>query len=562
MSFDLVIRGGTVVDGTGAPPVRADVAVAHGQIAEVAPSISSADAKRTIDARGMTVTPGFIDPHTHYDAQICWDREITPSSWHGVTTVMMGNCGVGIAPCKPQTREIAAWDLVNVEAIPFEVLSRGVTWDWVTFPQYMDAAAARGPAINLGFLAPLTPFRHFVMGEESMERAATPEETREIAALFRDAYEAGAYGFTTTLLSQHIGYQARPLASRLASRDELATYAHVLRDLGRGVIEVALTKSPGVISEDECETLDFLLTESRSKVTWLALLNRDDAPEACLDSLRRADALIRRGGVPQVTCRPLMVQIDLRNPFIFADTTTWKPLFNKTVEEQKAIYRSAEFRAAARDELTKPRIFSGRWERLEIHEVSTPALKPLEGKTVGQVAAERGHDGLDTFLDLGLGDDLAMQFSCALFNADERRIPELLTDPRTMIGLSDGGAHVDMLCDSGYATHLLGHWVRDRQIMSLERAVARLTSEPARFFGIKKRGVLAPGMAADIVIFDAERVGSASRTEMRKDLPGGGRRLVIESQGIQLTIVNGEVVHDHGRYTGSTPGQVLRSGVA
>jgi N-acyl-D-aspartate/D-glutamate deacylase len=561
MSFDLVIRGGTVVDGTGAPPVRADVAVARGQIVEVAPSISTS-AKRTIDARGMTVTPGFIDPHTHYDAQICWDREVTPSSWHGVTTVVMGNCGVGIAPCKPRTREIAAWDLVNVEAIPFDVLSRGVTWDWVTFPEYMDAAAARGPAINLGFLAPLTPFRHFVMGEESMERAATSEETREIAALFREAYEAGAFGFTTTLLSQHIGYQARPLASRLASRDELAAYARVLRDLGRGVIEVALTKSPGVISEDECATLDFLLTESRSKVTWLALLNRDDAPEACLDSLRRADPLIRRGGVPQVTCRPLMVQIDLRNPFIFADTTTWKPLFNKTVEEQKAIYRSAEFRAAARDELEKPRIFSGRWERLEIHEVSTPALKPLEGKTVGQVAAERGQGGLDTFLDLGLEDGLAMQFSCALFNADERRIPELLTDSRTMIGLSDGGAHVDMLCDSGYATHLLGHWVRDRQIMSLERAVARLTSEPARFFGIKKRGLLAPGMAADIVIFDSERVGSASRTEMRHDLPGGGRRLVIESHGIQQTIVNGEIVHDHGRYTGTSPGQVLRSGQA
>jgi N-acyl-D-aspartate/D-glutamate deacylase len=257
-----------------------------------------------------------------------------------------------------------------------------------------------------------------------------------------------------------------------------------------------------------------------------------------------------------------MVQIDLRNPFIFADTTTWKPLFNKTVEEQKAIYRSAEFRAAARDELEKPRIFSGRWERLEIHEVSTPTLKPLEGKTVGQVAAERGQDGLDTFLDLGLEDGLAMQFSCALFNADERRIPELLTDSRTMIGLSDGGAHVDMLCDSGYATHLLGHWVRDRQIMSLERAVARLTSEPARFFGIKKRGLLAPGMAADIVIFDSERVGSASRTEMRHDLPGGGRRLVIESHGIQQTIVNGEIVHDHGRYTGTSPGQVLRSGQA
>jgi N-acyl-D-amino-acid deacylase len=561
MSFDLLIRGGTIVDGSGTGASVGDVAVAQGRIAEIAPSIGGG-AKRTIDARGMTVTPGFIDPHTHYDAQICWDREITPSSWHGITTVMMGNCGVGIAPCRPQTREIASWDLVNVEAIPFDALSRGITWDWVTFPEYMNAAGARGPAINLGFLAPLTPFRHFVMGEESMERAATPDETRAIAALFREAYEAGAFGFTTTLLNQHIGYQARPLASRLASRDELAAYAHVLRDLRRGVIEVALTKSPGVITEEECETLDFLLTESRSNVTWLALLNRDDAPDACLDSLRRADPLIRRGGVPQVTCRPLTVQIDLRNPFIFADTTTWRPVFNKTVDEQKTIYRSAQFREAARAELRQPRIFSGRWERLEIKEVSAPVLKALEGKTVGQVASERGRDGLDTFLDVGIEDDLAAQFSCALFNADESRIPELIEDPRTMIGLSDAGAHVDMLCDSGYATHFLGHWVRDRQIMSLERGIARLTSEPARFFGIRGRGTLEPGMAADIVVFDLKQIGSASRSEMRNDLPGGGRRLVIESKGIQQTIVNGEIVRDEGRYTGSSSGQVLRSGAA
>jgi N-acyl-D-aspartate/D-glutamate deacylase len=426
----------------------------------------------------------------------------------------------------------------------------------------MDAAARRGSAVNLGFLAPLTPFRHYVMGEASMERAATADETAKISELFRQAYTAGAFGFTTTLLKQHIGYQGRPLASRLASREELAAYAHVLRERGNGVIEVALTQSPGAITAEECASLDFLLTESQAKVTWLALLNRDDAPEACQDSLRLADPLIRRGGVPQVTCRPLTVQVHLRAPFIFGDWNCWKPIYNKTVEEQKALYGSSQFRDAVRQESKQPRIFSARWGRLEIAEVGNPALKALEGRTVEEIAAERGTDVLDTFLDLAIEDDLAMNFSCALFNANESRIPELLKDPRTMLGLSDGGAHVDMLCDAGYATHFLGRWVREEKIMSLERGIQRLTSEPARFFGIEKRGRLAPGMAADIVVFDLDTIGCARRNSMQRDLPGGGRRLVVESFGIQQTIVNGEVVRDKGRFTGSMSGQVIRSGSA
>lgn len=558
MSADLILAGGTVVDGTGAPGVRTDVAIAGGKIVEI--GRVRGGAARTIDASDLVVAPGFVDPHTHYDAQICWDPEVSCSSWHGVTTVVMGNCGVGIAPCRPEAREIAAWDLVNVEAIPFDALSRGITWDWESFPEFMDAAGRRGSAVNLGFLAPLTPFRHFVMGEASMERAADAEETATIARLLREAIEAGAFGWTTTNVAQHIGYKGRPLASRLASRAELAAYAHVLRDAGRGVIEIALTQSPGMISESEQELLEFLVSESASKVTWLALLNRDDRPEACAESLRRTEPLLARGAVPQVTCRPLTVRIDLRNPFIFADTQTWKAVFNQPPEEQKRIYASKAFRDAVRDELRHPRLFSGRWERLEIAEAAASALAGLVGRTVGEIAAERGIDGVDALLDLAIEDDLRMQFSCALFNADESRIPELLTDPRTMIGLSDGGAHVDMLCDAGYATHLLGRWVREREIMSLERAVARLTSEPARFLGIRDRGVLAPGMAADVVTFDPRKVGSAERPVMRHDLPGGGRRLVIESRGIEHVIVNGGIVREGGQATGDLLGRVVRSG--
>ncbi len=560
MSYELLIKNGTVVDGSGAPPVRADIAVAQGKIAEIGKI--TAGAKKIIDASDLTVSPGFIDHHTHYDAQICWDPVISPSSWHGVTSVIMGNCGVGLAPCKPAVREIAAWDLVNVEAIPFDVLSQGVTWDWETFPEYMDAADRRGSGINLGFMAPLTPFRHYVMGEESMERAATPEETSQIAALLREAMQAGAFGFSTTNGPQHIGYQGRPLACRLASFDELAAYAGVLKSLGRGSIELALNDQPGVVTESDYALLDHLGTQSNRPVTWLAMLSRDDQPDVCMETLRQTESLIRRGIVPQVTCRPLSVQVNLRNPFIFANLECWNPAFNKSAEEQSALYRDPEFRRAWRKTFEQPRVFPGKWGRVDIQEVSNPSLKKYEGKTVDEVARERGKDGLDTFLDLAIEDDLNIQYVMALFNADEKRVAELITHPNTMIGLSDGGAHVDMLCDAGYCTYLLGTWVREKQLMPIERAVQRITSEPAQFFGVPNRGVLAEGMAADIVIFDATTIGSPKRPEMRYDLPGGGRRLVVPAQGVMHTVVNGEVLYADQQHTGDLPGQVLRAGAA
>jgi len=558
MSYDVLIKNGTVVDGVGTPRYQADVAIAGGKIAAIGKVTDGA--KKVIDASDLIVAPGFVDPHTHYDAQICWDPLISCSSWHGVTTVIMGNCGVGLAPCQPKVHDIAAWDLVNVESIPIDVLSKGVTWDWESFPQYMDAAQKRGMGINLGFLAPLTPFRHYVMGEESMEREATAEETLRIQALLREAVAAGAMGFTTTTVAQHIGYQGRPLACRLASRDELKAYANVLKELNRGVIEVALGDPA---QPNKYELLDFLLTESGRPVTWLAVLSQDDRPEAAMHTLNVAEPLIKRKGIPQASCRPLMGQIDLRNPFIFAAMRSWKPAFNKPVQEQKELYRSAEFRAAFRADLTRPRlVFSGRWDTIEVHEVSNPALKTLENRTVGDIARERGKDGLDVFLDIALEDDLKTQYIVPLFNSNEDGVQELITDPRTMIGLSDGGAHVDMLCDAGYSTYLLGRWVREKEAMTLEYAVQRLTSEPADFFGLRDRGRLAQGLAADIVIFDANTVGSGKRPEMRNDLPGGGRRLVMPAQGIQATIVNGAVLYEEGKHSGVLPGQVLRSTAA
>ncbi len=555
MAYDLIVKNGTVIDGTGAFRRRADVAVHDGKVAEIGKITDGA--ARTIDASDLIVAPGFVDPHTHYDAQICWDPLVSCTSWHGVTTVVMGNCGVGIAPCKPRVRDVAAWDLVNVEAIPFEALSKGITWEWESFPEFMTAAERRGVGINLAFLAPLTPFRHYVLGDESMEREAQPDEIAKIAGLLREAITAGAFGFSTTTLPQHIGYQGRPLACRLASSDELKAYANVLRDLGRGSIEIALTRSVGRVSEEEQALLEFLLDESQRPVTWLAMASRPDRPEASFDTLDRLDRLIQRGGVPQVLCKPFVIQMDLRNPFTFADMAMWGPVFNQPVETQKRFYRDPDFRGAFREELKKPHLFQGRWNRVEVLEVTSPALKSCERKSLAEIAHERRQDPLDTFFDLALEDDLNIQYTMQQYH--EEGIKQLIGDSRTMIGLSDGGAHVNMLCDAGYCTYLLGTWVRERRAMTLEHAVKRITSEPADFFGIKDRGRLKVGLPADIAIFNESRVGSATRARMQNDLPGGGRRLVMPAEGIEYTIVNGDVLYDQGHHSGYLPGRVLRS---
>jgi N-acyl-D-aspartate/D-glutamate deacylase len=557
MACDLLLRNGLVIDGTGAPARRADVAITDGRIAAIG---NVADgATRTIDASGLAVAPGFIDPHTHYDAQICWDGALTPSSWHGVTSVVMGNCGVGIAPCRPAAREIAMRDLVNVEAIPFEVLEQGITWDWESFPQYMQAAARRRPALNLAFLAPLTPFRHYVMGEESMARAATPQETARIKALLGEAVDAGAFGFSSTLLNQHMGFAGRPLACRNASREELKAYCNALRERGKGAIEIALTKQIGVMDDPELELLDFMLGESARPITFIALFDRDDIPEAVRTSLAKAAPMIARGARPQTSPLPLTREVNMRNPFSFAGFPSWRRVFeDKSKVAQAAVYRDPAFRAQFREELKRPAGF-GNWERITVHEVKSAALKPLEGRTVAEIAKAQGKDGVDAFLDLTLADDLENEFTMASFNNRPDRMAEILNNPAMLLGLGDGGAHLDMLCDAGYPTYVLGTWVRERKVLTLEHAVQRMTSDPADFFGIGDRGRLAPGLAADLAIFDPATVGSVGRPERCYDLPGGAKRMVMRSRGIEYTIVNGVVTWEKGALTGAAAGKVLRS---
>ena len=557
MALDILIENGIVVDGTGAPAKQASIGIAQGKIAEV--GNISGTAKRTIDAGGLVVAPGFIDPHTHYDAQICWDGAITPSSWHGVTSVVMGNCGVGIAPCRPEAREIAMRDLVNVEAIPFEVLDAGITWDWETFPQYMDAAARRKPSLNLAFLAPLTPFRHYVMNEDSLERSATAEETAKIKALLGEAIDAGAFGFSSTLLNQHMGYGGRPLACRNASREEIKAYCNALRERGKGSIEYAMTRQIAVMEEPEVELLGFMLEESRRPVTFIAMFDRDDLPEAARETLRKVRPLIAKGARPQTSPLPLTREVNMRNPFGFAGFPSWKRLFvDKSKEAQAAVYRDVNFRNQFREDLKRPASF-GNWARITLHEVKSAHLKKYEGKTVAEIAAEQGKDGVDALLDITLEDDLENEFTIQSYNNRVDRMAEILNDRSVLLGLGDGGAHLDMLCDSGYPTYVLGMWVRERKVLTLEEAVRRMTSDPADFFGIKDRGRLKPGLAADVVIFSEKEISSGGRPERLYDLPGGAKRMVMRSRGVEMTLVNGAVTWEKGALTGAAAGKVLRS---
>jgi N-acyl-D-amino-acid deacylase len=557
MAYDLLIRNGTVIDGKGVPRFEADVAVRDGRIAAIGKINETA--ATVIDASGKIVCPGFVDPHTHYDAQITWDQLLSSSSEHGVTTVMMGNCGVGIAPCRPAVRGLLIDDLVTVEGIDHDVLSEGIRWDFETFPQFIDAAAKRGSAVNQAFLVPLAPLRTYVLGAEANERAATSAETRSIAGLLHDAMQAGAWGFSTTASRQHIGHGGKPLSARLASREELGAYCDVLKQLGRGAIELALTKRYATLADDEEELLKFLLDASGRPVTWLSLHNLAEKPNAIAEILERVAPLIKRGAIPQILTRPLLYDMNLRRPFMFTEMITAKPLFDASFETQMAIYADSEFRKAFKDELKLGRKWAGLAQNAVIVSVENPALKLYEGMSVGDIAKANNKEPDDVFFDIAVADQLQVKYVVPRANTDRAALADALRDSRTMIGLSDAGAHLDMLCESGYTTYLLGHWVREQKALTLEQAIKRITSEPADFFGISDRGRLDTGAAADIVVFDEDTIGSPLRPTPVNDLPAGGMRLYAKAAGISQVVVNGRILYENGRHTGVISGEVLRS---
>jgi N-acyl-D-amino-acid deacylase len=556
MSVDLLIRNGTVVDGTGAPAFKADIAVSGDTIVSIG-TLGGIAAERTIDASDLVVAPGFVDPHAHYDAQICWDTDMTPSSWHGVTTVVSGNCGVGIAPCRPESREIATRDLVGVESIPYEALKEGVSWDWESFPDYIDAANRRGPAINLGMLAPLTPFRQYIMGEAAIERAATEEEAQRIAALLKEAIVAGAVGFSTSRFKQHIGYGGKPLACRQADLNEFRAYARALGEINQGTIQVALTEKVGEVSDAELAFVETMLDISGRPLTWSAIVARADMPLLFRETLKRTEDIRRRGAIPQVSALPITRDVSMLKPFFLGSCDSFRPILGSSKEELARHYSDPAFRDRFRNDLKNPLSFTMSWDAIRLIEAASPELQRYIGMTIAEISAERGTDGVDILFDLTLEDDFRNEFAIISFNGNDEHTAEIFRNPRTLIGLADAGAHVDAVCDARQTTFILGKWVRERGVLSLEEAIRKMTSEPADVFGLASRGRLARGKAADIVIFDPATVDCADKWEKRYDLPAGAKRLVITSRGIEFTIVNGVVAWEEGALTGRRAGRVV-----
>jgi N-acyl-D-amino-acid deacylase len=546
--MDLLLRGASLIDGTGGPARAADVAVEGGRIAAVRPpgELTPGSGTEVVDLGGLVLAPGFIDIHTHYDAQILWDGDLTPSSWHGVTSVVMGNCGFGVAPTRPEHRDTIVRTFENVEGMSMEALDQGIDWCFETFPEYLDAVDQRPKRLNVAAFVGHSTLRLFALGGE--ERPATEIELARMRRILDEAMQAGAIGFSTSRAPSHQGAFGRPVPSRFAEADEVDALASVLGERGKGVIEIAA--GPGLWLDQFSE----LSVQHGVPVTWTALLATTDNPGRALRTVERGAAL--PGEVyPQMACRPIVMQITMADPTPLGEVDEWKEVLAAPRERRADLYRDPAWRNRAREATLAT--WSHRWSRIDVQETETH--HDLVGIKLDQLAAQRGTTPFDVLLDVALDDDLGTRFRVVMDNDGEDELGDLLADRRTLLGLSDAGAHASQLCDACYSTHLLGHWVRERKVVSLEDAVWRLTGQPHQAFRIADRGLVREGFHADLVAFDPDTVG-ITPAERVHDQPGGADRLIVGSTGIEHMWVNGVATRRAGEdIPGAAPGQLLRT---
>ncbi len=554
---DLVISSATIYDGAGNPGFAADLAVKDGKIAAIGTNLGPA--RETIDAAGLALAPGIIDGHTHYDAQITWDPMVDPSPSLGVTTIVIGNCGFTIAPCRPADRDLTMRNLTHVEGMSLDALRAGIKWDFESFPDYMNMLERQGVGPNVAAFVGHSSVRTYVLGDDAAKREATDDEIVQMQAIVREAMSVGAVGFASSTNEPHNGENGIPMPSRLADDREMRGLVMAMGESGRGLF--MLTKG----AKTSVPYLETLAADSGRPVLIAAMLHNSTNPDRvfnAIEEMRQARSRNHRL-VAQVACTPLTMDFTLHSPYVFEGIDSWKPAMEAHGDAVKAVYADRGFRERVKADLVTlrgMRLFNSEWEKLNVVETAKSENRALEGKTVASLAAAAGVHPLDYILDLALSEDLDTLFTAVLLNTDVTAVGKLVSDPENHVALSDAGAHLTFLCDAGFGLHLMGHWARDQKALSLPEAIRKLTSQTADLFGITDRGRLQEGLAADLILFDPAAVGSGPRHRVH-DLPTGAPRLTVKPVGLHGVWVNGVRMSDEKGVVANPTraGKLLRS---
>ena len=538
---DTLIQNALVFDGSGAEPVVQDVAIAQGIIVDMGTNLAYT-AEHCVNASGLALMPGIIDSHTHFDAQITWDSHVRPSPALGVTTAIIGNCGFTIAPCRPKDRELTMRNLTQVEGMSLQVLQHGIDWDFETFPEYLAMLKKKQCAINVAAYIGHSSVRTWVMGEDANKREATPAEIAEMATVVRDAMAAGAIGFATSTSPAHNGEGGFPMPSRLASDEEMMQLTLAMSSQGRGVYMV--TKG----GQMPVSFLESLAAASNRPVMVAALLHNSTNPNGVFNDLKAISEANERGHnlKGQVSCCPLSMDFTFASAYPVEGLRNWKPALGLQHDALKTCLASAEFRAKLKEELLQTasfRLFNNEWDKVHVVETFKTENQIYEHQSVATLAMQKGIDPLDFALDLALEEDLQTVFTAMLLNSDTEAVGKLLNHPHSLVSLSDAGAHLTFFNDAGFGLHLLGYWAREMGVMSMTEAVHRLTAQAAEILGLKNRGLLHRGYAADLLLFDPQTVGRGPKKRVF-DLPLGAPRLHTDAIGVRGVWVNGHLTAD------------------
>ena len=563
MGYDLLVKNGTVIDGSGSPGYRADVGVVDGKIAAI--GRISESAKQTIDADGHIVSPGFVDGHTHMDAQIFWDPIGSCSCYHGVTSVVMGNCGFTLAPCKQEDADMVFRNLERAEDLSRDAMLEGIDWRWETFPEFLDVIDELPKGINYAGYIGHSALRTYVMGERAFSDAASEDDVRNMQGLVKQAVQAGAIGFSTSRTFNHLTADDRPVASRIAEWDEVRAIVNAVGETGKGLFEIA-GEAPGRDPERIAEyhgRLRDLAVESGVPQTW-GMFSVRAAPDLWRPYFDLLDETAAAGGrmFAQVHSRALSSLLSFESNTPFDNWEYWSEFRQLPLAEQAAKMRNPEIKAKlieiASREYTGPRIVGAEARPPEWDYIYPMDDMVYDKPSMAEIARGKGIHPVELMIDMALERDLKMFFRQPIANEDQAQVLDMMKHPRSVITFSDSGAHVSQIMDSSLQTHLLSYWVREKQAMTLEDAIKQITYNTATMWGLHDRGLLREGMAADLVVFDADNIG-AKMPEVAHDLPAGARRLKQTADGILNTVVNGEILLTNNDHSGAVPGRLLRS---